>query len=123
MTNLMTKEEYRSLFASALKRAVKNAEEKLGYAVPSDLQIILYDSTHSGDIVTFEDALNSLYLGSNRSYFVIDIGVKEVASMFTNVFVRASGHAPVEYEAVWNSPNGEKLFKQVYPEIKVSSSS
>lgn len=116
----MTKEEYRDLFLLALKQAIENADKQLGYAVPRDTQIILFGKNYKGDTVDVITAIDSLYLDNGKSYFVIDVGVKEVFPTFIKVFVRCSGHTPVEYEAVWISPDdGTRLFKQVLPQIKV----
>ncbi len=119
----MTKEEYRDLFASALKRAIENADNQLGYAIPRETLIILYDRNYKGDTTNFESALNSLYLDGEHSYYVIDIGVKEIHPTFSKVFVRCSGHTPVKYDDVWNSPDGDNLFKQVFPQITVVTES
>lgn len=119
----MTKEEYRKLFISALEQAFTNADNQLGYKVPRESQIILFDRQFNGDTVNFDAALDSLYLDSEKSYYVIDIGVKEIYAKFVKVFVRVSGHTPVEYNNVWKSSSGEILFKQVLPQLKISTDS
>jgi hypothetical protein len=116
----MTKEEYRRLFASALERSLENADNVLGFSVSRETLIILFDKKYKGETIDFEAALDSLYLGDETSYYVIDIGVKEIYPKFIKIFVRVSGHTPVQYDAVWTSPDGDILFKQVFPQMKVS---
>ncbi|MCA0453659.1 MAG: hypothetical protein LCI00_06775 [Chloroflexi bacterium] len=116
----MTKDEYKDLFMSALERAIENADNQLGYKVPREIKIILFDKKNKGDTVDFITALDSLYLKNGKSYYVIDVGVRDVYPTFIKVFVRCSGHTPVEYEEVWVSPDdGTKLFKQVLPQIRI----
>jgi len=114
----MTKAEYRVLFTSALQQALQNAELELGYAIPKDIYINLVGGGHSGDLVDFDEALNSIYLGDSLSFFVIDVAVQSVSPKFSVLFVRVSGHTPVGYEHTWTSTDGQKIFKQALAQIK-----
>lgn len=116
----MTKDEYKDLFMSALERAIENANNQLGYKVPREIKINLFDKKNKGDTIDFISAFDSLYLDDGRSYYVIDVGVWKVYPTFIKIFLRCSGHTPVEYDAVWVSDDdGTKLFKQVLPQIRI----
>jgi hypothetical protein len=117
----VTKEEYERLFVSAIERAIRIADIQVGFTVPREAQIILFDKKNKGDTVSVETALDSLYLDHEKSYYVIDVGVKEIYPTYIKVFVRVSGHTPVNYDAVWKSPDGDILFKQVLPQVKIST--
>src|SRR3954454_649096 len=117
----MTKEEFQGLFEAALEIAATNAEHKLGHKVPKDFQCLVHGAGHSGELMNLTTSVNSLYLGADRFYRIIDVAVIEVSEHTTTVFVRASAHPPGSFEQTWNTPPGSGPFKQlIAKEIKIS---
>jgi hypothetical protein len=116
----MTKEEYYALFTAALEKAAVNADEMLGSPVSRNFEVLLFDINYKGDGVNVEEAVNSLYLGLDTCYYVIDVGVRDVSSFITKIFVRPSGHPPLGYDRTWTSDKGERIFKQLFFQINVS---
>jgi hypothetical protein len=116
----MTFEEFNNLFVRALQTAVKNAEELLHRQIPSNLEIILHGAGHSGEVMNALAAAETLYLGEEKFFRIIDVSVFKVSRNKTTIFVRASSHAPSTMERTWNDPPGSGPFKQLIPtEIKV----
>ncbi len=114
----MNREEFRDLFTSALDEAFKNAERLLGISLSDNVKIELYGAGHSGDIVDLETATDSLFLGENLFFVVIDVSVIKISSDSTIIWVAASGHPPVPFEKTWNDPPGRGPFKQVFALIE-----
>jgi len=72
----MTKDEFRELFMRALRIARENAEVKHRTPIPHSFEIELHAPGSSGQLVTADEALDQIYLGSDRCYRVIDVAVK-----------------------------------------------
>lgn len=123
----MTKDEFSQLFQQALETAAQNAERVLQRQIPRQFAILFHGASHSGQVysgqqLTVETALESLYLGADRMYRIIDVVVQEIDGDLTKVFVRPSGHPPVtSLEETWNQPSGMGPFKQIMAlKIKVT---
>ena len=99
----MTKNEFRALFLRALDVAADNAERKLAELIPHAFLIELHAPGIPGSIVRVDDALDSIYLGSDRFYRIIDVAVRKLLPEHTVIFVRASGHAPAGFDQTWNA--------------------
>lgn len=110
----MKREEFKQLFTSVLDEAVSNTERLLNISLSKNRRIELHGAGHPGDIVDPEAALDSLYLGEDRFWVVVNVGVKEIAPNSTTIWVAASGHHPVPFEKTWNNPPGQGPFKQVF---------
>src|SRR6266566_3292013 len=108
----MTKNEFRGLFMRALRMAQEKAEAKLHTPIPHSFEIELHAPGSSGLIVTADEALDQIYLGSDRCYRIIDVAVKGLRPGGSIIFVRVSGHSPVEYGKTWD-PSHLGPFKQV----------
>jgi len=116
--------DFHALFTQALETAAQNADAALGFKIPRNFQIVLHAAPFGGRVVRVETAVDTLYLGKDSSYFIIDVAVVEVSRTETKVFVRVSGHPPVEPSNVWTGSDGKRLFKQLaaFP-VKVSDAS
>jgi hypothetical protein len=99
----MTKNEFRTLFLRALDVAADTAERKLAEPIPRTFLIELHAPGSAGSIVRVDDALDRIYLGSGRLYRIIDVAVRKLLPEHTVIFVRASGHAPVEFDQTWDA--------------------
>ena len=62
----------------ALRIAVENAEAKLARPIPHSFEVELHAPGSSGRTVTADEALDQIYLGSDRCYRVIDVAVRGV---------------------------------------------
>jgi hypothetical protein len=108
----MTKSEFRELFMRAVRIAVENAQSKLAKPIPQLFEVELHAPGIPGRMVTADEALDQIYLGSDRCYRVIDVAVKGLRPGGSVIFVRVSGHSPVEYDETWD-PSNLGPFKQV----------
>ena len=117
----MSKEEFKTLFEHALEVAAQNAERKLGRPVPRQFEIEMHGLAPETRILKAEEALDEIYLGSDRFYRIIDISVCRVSKDVSTVFMVVSGHAPGTLKQTWNQPPGSGPFKQVLAdEVKVT---
>jgi hypothetical protein len=107
-------EEFYKLFQSALNIAIKNAEDQLQRALPSNLMVVLHGAGHSGDLMDSLTAAKALYLGETKFYRIIDVSVIKVSGSMCTLFVRASSHAPASFDKTWNNPPGSGPFKQLF---------
>ena len=112
----MSFEEFNNLFQNALNIAIKNAEEKLSFKLPSKMNITLHGAGYSGDILDSNKVAKQLYLGEKKFYRIIDIAVVRVSKMECTIFVRVSSHTPGEFHETWNTPPGSGSFKQILSE-------
>ncbi|MFN8637160.1 MAG: hypothetical protein U0893_25205 [Chloroflexota bacterium] len=110
---IVTKSEFARRFHDALEAATCYADEQLGRPVPRNFMVWFHGPTYSGRVITPELAIDTLYLGEDRFYLIIDFGVMEVRSRTTTVFVRVSGHPPGSWDQTWNDPPGSGPFKQI----------
>jgi hypothetical protein len=116
----MTKEEFKTLFERALEVAARNAETKLGRAVPRSIEIELRGLPPHPNILTVDEAVDKIYIGPDRFFLIINVGVIRVSPNTCTVVLGPSGHAPGEFGRTWNQPVGTGPFQQViYDEIKV----
>jgi hypothetical protein len=113
--NDMTKNEFRELLLRALNSAADNAEVELAKPVPRSFKIELHAPGSSGRTVSLAEAVDQIYLGSDRFYRIIDVAIKELLPGQSVAFVRASGHAPAEFSKTWN-PASLGPFKQMIAE-------
>ncbi len=117
----MTKEQFKTLFESALEIAAKNAEMKLGRSVPRNFEIQLHGSAPQQKLLTKDGAFEAIYLGPDRFYRVIDLAVSSVSNHISTVFMCLSGHQPGTLEQTWDQPPGSDPFKQLLAdEVKLS---
>lgn len=111
----MTKNDFRELFRRALNIAAENGEEKLAKPIPRSFVIELHAPGSSGDVVSVDEALDRIYLGSDQFYKIIDVAIKELLPEESVAFVRVSGHSPDEFSKTWN-PSELGPFKQIIAE-------
>ena len=112
----MKRDEYRTLFESALEVAAVNADEKLGFNAPRNFKVVFYGRGHSGTVMDPLTALDLLYLGDDEFFRIVDVSVIEVDENATKVFVRVSQHEPAGFLQTWNDPPGSGPFKQLIAE-------
>jgi len=118
----MTKEEFKSLFERALDIAAKSAEEKLGRPIPRAFEIEMHGGASQPRTMNKNQALDSIYMGPERFYRVIDISIIRVGKDISTVFVCISGHTPGTFSETWNQPPGSGPFKQLAAEeVKVDT--
>jgi hypothetical protein len=65
--------------------------------------------------VTIEEALDRIYLGSDRFYRIIDVTIKRLLPEKSVAFVRVSGHSPTNFNETWDSSDLGP-FKQIIGE-------
>jgi hypothetical protein len=111
----MTKNDFRELFLRALSSAADIAEQKLGKPIPRSFVIELHAAECSGRTVSVDEALDQIYLGSDRFYRIVDIAIKELLPGEAVAFVRVSGHPPAEFSKTWD-PSALGPFKQIIAE-------
>ncbi len=97
----MRKDDFRALFLKALDAAAANAETRFGHPVPRSFKIELHAPGAEGKIVSFDRALDRLYLGDDRFYRVIDIAIRRLLPRKSVAIVRVSGHPPVSFDQTW----------------------
>ena len=108
----MTKEEFRQLFQHALNIAAENAERELLKRIPRSFLIELHAPGFAGRNVGVDEALDQIYLGSDRFYRIIDVAIKELLPEEAVAFVRVSGHPPAEFSMTFD-PSALGPFKQM----------
>ena len=108
----MTKRSFRNLFLRALRAAAEEADGRLGKRIPRIFRIELHAPTSTGQLMDVDQAIDQIYLGSDRFYRVIDIAVQRVLFDQTIAFVRVSGHAPGPFNRTWD-PAKFGPFKQI----------
>ncbi len=111
----LTKTEFRELFILALNVAAENAERKFARIIPRSFAIEFHGPGAAGHVVSVDEALNHIYLGSNRFYKIIDVAIKALLPGKSVAFVRVSGHQPDEFDKTWD-PNHMGPFKQIISE-------
>jgi len=111
----MTRDEFRNLFLRALNAAAENAEARLAKPIPRSFVIELHAPGFSGRTVSVEQALDQIYLGSDRFYRIIDIAIRRVLPRRSVAFVRVSGHPPAPFTQTWR-PSDLGPFKQIMAE-------
>ena len=111
----MTKNDFRVLFLQALNNAADNAEAKFARPIPRSFVIELHAPESSGRALSVDEALDHIYLGSDRFYRIIDVAIKELLPGKSVAFVRVSGHQSAEFSKTWD-PSGLGPFKQIIAE-------
>ena len=114
----MIKQEFAKLFMSAIHEAVALAEGLRGRRdLPNRYRFELQGIGIYGGFITddIQNAIDSLYLGEELSYRVIDVAVKEIHGDLTVIFVRASGHPPVPWDETFNASQRKGPFKVMGP--------
>jgi hypothetical protein len=108
----VTKDDFRKLFQLALNTAANNIDKHADIPVARSFLIDLHAPGFSGQAVSFEEALDHLYLGDNLFYKIIDVAIEELRSRESVVFVRVSGHPPTDFDKTCD-PAGLGPFKHV----------
>jgi hypothetical protein len=108
----MTKDEFRSLFIQALDAAAERAETTLQRQVPHTFTIELHAPACSGKRLSIDQAVDQVYLGSDRFYQIIDLAIRRVLPHESIAFVRVSGHPPAPFSQTWD-PSNLGPFKQI----------
>ena len=98
----MTKNEFRILLLSALSEAAERVEKKASRHVPRQYLFEFYGFGISGDMLNADEVMDRLYIDGNRCLKIIDLMIKSVRDGVSVVFVRPSGHAPVNYASTWD---------------------
>jgi hypothetical protein len=111
----MTKEEFREFFQRSLNVAADNAEAKVPPPIPRSFLIGLHAFGYDDRLVSVDEAVEKIYVGSDRFYRIIDVAIIEVLANESVAFVRVSGHAQDALGATWD-PTGSGPFKQLIAE-------
>lgn len=111
----MKKLQFLSLFEKNIENALQLAEKVLNASISRNIEIELHGAEYSGLLTDVEKAVDILYLGEDRFYRIIDVGVKGVGESRTRVFVGVSGHEPARFDETWDIPPGNGPFKPVEP--------
>ncbi len=111
----MTKKEFAERFSEELELACKEAESVLEQKLSRNIEVLLNSRGYSDQVVDLETAVDVLYLGPERFYRIIDVGVVVFGKDRTRVFVRASGHTPGSLEDTRDHPSGRGPFKTLIP--------
>ena len=94
MWHLMIREEFRELFQRSLNLAADNAEAKVPPPIPHSFLIRLHAFGCDDRLVSVDEAVDKIHVGSDRFYRIIDVAIIEVLSNESVAFVRVSGHPP-----------------------------
>lgn len=108
----MTKTEFGELFRRVLNVATGNAEAKISKPIPHSFLIRLHSFGYDDRLISVDEAIDKIYVGSDRFYRIIDVAIEEVLPKESVVFLRVSGHAPDALSATWD-PAGSGPFKQI----------
>jgi len=105
----MDKSDFAGLFEKAVERALKEA------GLPSlSPPVEFRGASIRHNPLTVEQALDALWLGDDRFYFIIDVGVLVGGEGLPMLFVRPSGHEPRAFSETWN-PDDLGPFKSIGP--------
>lgn len=110
----MDQSEFATAFARQVRLAVDTARQRLGRRLPDNIVIELHGSGQEAARMTVDEAAESLFLGADRFYRIIDLGVVGADEVTTRVFVRPSNHRPGVWSQTWD-PAGAGPFKQLGP--------
>jgi hypothetical protein len=112
----MDKQEFQQLFLRNVSKALESAEKIVGIPLLAGFEIEFHGGGVSGEIISQDRAVDIMYLGENKFYRIIDIGVKYIDdNNRAVVFVRISAHQPSTFEDTWNNPKGNGPFKIIEP--------
>jgi hypothetical protein len=107
---IMTKVDFCMLFCRVLNMAADKADAKMDKPIPRSFLINLHAFGKDNRLMSIDKTVNMIYLGSERFYRIIDVGIEEVLPSESVAFVRVSGHAPDAFGATWD-PSGLGPFK------------
>jgi hypothetical protein len=108
----MTREEFEQRFREALTRAAADTSAQTGLHVAVPDRAILLCLPPDRRNVTIEEAIEWLFLGPDRSYVFIDIGIRVGGPDKGVAWIRPSGHNPRPHAEVWDA-DGIGPFKSV----------
>lgn len=111
----MNKAEFQQLFLDNVRQALGYAEQETSRHVSDEFDVELHGAGISGEIISPVRAVDLMYVGEDRFYRIIDIGVKAVIKDRAVVFVRISDHHPSSFRDTWNTPKGNGPFKVIEP--------
>jgi hypothetical protein len=110
----MIKHAFRQLFQSALESALEMGRVAIREPALHSIKIELHAPNAPGRSVSFDEALDEIYLGEDRFYKIIDVAAWQTQA-HTVAFVRVSGHLPCPFGQTWD-PSGLGPFKPVIAE-------
>lgn len=117
----MTKEEFRKLFEKHITKAIEYSEKVLNTKLPTKLRIAFtalgYQYNSLEDTIDIAETLELLYLGEDKFFAIINIGVRDIIQDTTIMWVTPTGHRPREFDKTWNIPPGSGPFKVVGPSM------
>jgi hypothetical protein len=108
----MTKSEFRELFQQVLNVAANNAEAKMAKPISRSFLIKLHAFGYDDRLISIDEAIDKIYLGSDCFYRIIDVAIEEVLPKESVAFVRVSGHSPDALSTTWD-PAGSGPFKEI----------
>ena len=112
----MNKEDFRKLLYRILEEACQEIESRLGRTISRDFMVVLHGAGYSNFVTRLDNAIDTLYLGRDHFYRIIDIAITGIAPNATRIFVRASNHPPSTFDKTWNTPVGNGPFKVLLSE-------
>jgi hypothetical protein len=107
----MNRSEFKSLFKQSINEAIDKTRSRVDEVISSNLMIELHGLGHTGDIISIDQAFDSIYLSDDLYWRVINISVKEIKPDHTIIFVRVGGPKPASFEETWNDPKGYGPFR------------
>lgn len=107
----MNRSDFKSLFEQAISEAIDKTQKRVNKTISSNVMIEIHGAGHTGDIVSIDQAFDSIYLGDELYWRIIDVTAKSSDANQTIVFVRVSGHKPTSFEETYNAPKGYGPFK------------
>jgi len=107
----MNRSEFKSLFEQVIGEAIEKAKARVDETISPNVMIEIHGAGYTGDIISVAQAFDSIYLGDELYWRIIDVTVKRIEPHQTLVFVRVSGHKPTSFEETWNDPKGYGPFK------------
>jgi hypothetical protein len=106
----MTRTEFRKCFERALNIAAQDVEAKLEEPISHSFLIKLHSFGCDDRLMSIDEAIDKIYLGSDSFYRIIDVAIEEVLQKESVAFVRVSGHLPDAIGKTWD-PTGLGPFK------------
>jgi hypothetical protein len=108
----MTKADFQKLFQRALNTAARNADKRVAVPISRSFLIELHAPRAPNHLIAVDEAVDYLYLGDKRFFKIVDVAIKELETDSSIVFVRASGHPPVDFAGTCD-PGGLGPFKHM----------
>jgi hypothetical protein len=104
----MGKGDLARLFEIAAERALKDA----GLPPSGDLGVEFHGTSIQQNPITMQQTVDLLWLGPDRFYVVVDVGVLRGGEGQPVLFVRPSGHEPGPLSSTWR-PDDLGPFKSI----------